>query len=85
MFPGHVRYVNSSRLLVFIWKADLIFRTFSCNNLTCTQSYVWQKNLKGVIKGTGYLCSCDDCDKSKVNILYYFSDSLGKSTNEFSI
>lgn len=27
-----------------------------------------QKNLRGVVKGTGYMCSCQDCNLSKVNI-----------------
>ncbi|KAK4579072.1 hypothetical protein RGQ29_028943 [Quercus rubra] len=35
-------------------------------------SWSREKNLKGVIKGTGYLCSCDDCDKSKALNAYEF-------------
>ncbi|PON62314.1 Jas TPL-binding domain containing protein [Trema orientale] len=38
------------------------------------------KNLKGVIKGTGYLCSCEDCNHSKSLNAYEFERHAGCKT-----
>ncbi|KOM47240.1 hypothetical protein LR48_Vigan07g094400 [Vigna angularis] len=44
------------------------------------QEYAWQKSLKGIIKGTGYLCSCDDCKQSKALNAYEFERHAGAKT-----
>ncbi|KAG6397051.1 hypothetical protein SASPL_143212 [Salvia splendens] len=35
-----------------------------------------KKNLRGVVKGTGYMCSCKDCKLSRVSVFYAFIDTL---------
>ncbi|XP_061374422.1 uncharacterized protein LOC133316655 isoform X2 [Gastrolobium bilobum] len=44
--------------------------------------YSWsrEKNLTGIIKGTGYLCSCDDCNQSKALNAYEFERHAGAKT-----
>ncbi|KAF8118114.1 hypothetical protein N665_0006s0113 [Sinapis alba] len=44
--------------------------------------YSWsrEKNLKGVIKGTGYLCGCDDCNLNKVLNAYEFEQHANCKT-----
>lgn len=44
----------------------------------CTWSR--ERNLKGVIKGTGYLCSCDDCKDQKALNAYEFERHAGAKT-----
>ncbi|KAI4351096.1 hypothetical protein L6164_005482 [Bauhinia variegata] len=43
-------------------------------------SWSREKSLKGVIKGTGYLCSCDDCKESKALNAYEFERHAGAKT-----
>ncbi|KAF5467243.1 hypothetical protein F2P56_017090 [Juglans regia] len=43
-------------------------------------SWSREKNLKGVIKGTGYLCSCDNCNLSKSLNAYEFERHAGCKT-----
>ncbi|ONI24229.1 hypothetical protein PRUPE_2G230700 [Prunus persica] len=43
-------------------------------------SWSREKNLKGIIKGTGYLCSCDDCNHSKSLNAYEFERHAGAKT-----
>ncbi|KAF7811344.1 uncharacterized protein G2W53_032320 [Senna tora] len=43
-------------------------------------SWSREKNLKGVIKGTGYLCSCDECKLSKSLNAYEFERHAGAKT-----
>ncbi|XP_027351883.1 uncharacterized protein LOC113862838 isoform X4 [Abrus precatorius] len=43
-------------------------------------SWSREKNLKGIIKGTGYLCSCDDCKQSKALNAYEFERHAGAKT-----
>ncbi|KAJ7975846.1 putative DNA-binding protein [Quillaja saponaria] len=43
-------------------------------------SWSREKNLKGVIKGTGYLCSCNDCKHSKALNAYEFERHAGAKT-----
>ncbi|CAL0318835.1 unnamed protein product [Lupinus luteus] len=43
-------------------------------------SWSREKNLTGVIKGTGYLCSCDDCKESKALNAYEFERHAGAKT-----
>ncbi|KAL0709465.1 hypothetical protein Bca4012_016443 [Brassica carinata] len=44
--------------------------------------YSWsrEKNLKGVIKGTGYLCGCSDCNLTKVLNAYEFEQHANCKT-----
>ncbi|KAJ4908428.1 Uncharacterized protein Rs2_12086 [Raphanus sativus] len=44
--------------------------------------YSWsrEKNLKGVIKGTGYLCGCSDCNLNKVLNAYEFEQHANCKT-----
>ncbi|XP_019452351.1 PREDICTED: uncharacterized protein LOC109354358 isoform X2 [Lupinus angustifolius] len=43
-------------------------------------SWSREKNLTGVIKGTGYLCSCDDCKQTKALNAYEFERHAGAKT-----
>ncbi|KAJ1435520.1 Jas TPL-binding domain [Sesbania bispinosa] len=43
-------------------------------------SWSREKSLKGTIKGTGYLCSCDDCKQSKPLNAYEFERHAGAKT-----
>ncbi|KAK7273060.1 hypothetical protein RIF29_14106 [Crotalaria pallida] len=43
-------------------------------------SWSREKNLTGIIKGTGYLCSCDDCKQSKALNAYEFERHAGAKT-----
>ncbi|KAG8382232.1 hypothetical protein BUALT_Bualt05G0055500 [Buddleja alternifolia] len=43
-------------------------------------SWSREKNLRGVIKGTGYLCSCQDCKLNKVINAYEFERHAGCKT-----
>ncbi|XP_073133048.1 uncharacterized protein [Henckelia pumila] len=43
-------------------------------------SWSREKNLRGVVKGTGYLCSCQDCKLSKVINAYEFERHAGCKT-----
>ncbi|XP_073051987.1 uncharacterized protein [Primulina eburnea] len=43
-------------------------------------SWSREKNLRGVVKGTGYLCSCQDCKLSKVINAYEFECHAGCKT-----
>uniref|UniRef100_A0A5B7A8X2 Tify domain-containing protein n=1 Tax=Davidia involucrata TaxID=16924 RepID=A0A5B7A8X2_DAVIN len=43
-------------------------------------SWSREKNLRGVIKGTGYLCGCDDCKLSKALNAYEFERHAGCKT-----
>ncbi|PIN20617.1 hypothetical protein CDL12_06696 [Handroanthus impetiginosus] len=43
-------------------------------------SWSREKNLRGVIKGTGYLCSCQDCKLSKTINAYEFERHAGCKT-----
>ncbi|KAL5569135.1 hypothetical protein UlMin_025710 [Ulmus minor] len=43
-------------------------------------SWSREKNLRGVIKGTGYLCSCDGCNGSKALNAYEFERHAGCKT-----
>ncbi|KAI4348124.1 hypothetical protein L6164_008883 [Bauhinia variegata] len=43
-------------------------------------SWSRERNLKGVIKGTGYLCSCDECKESKALNAYEFERHAGAKT-----
>ncbi|XP_010096630.2 uncharacterized protein LOC21408080 isoform X2 [Morus notabilis] len=43
-------------------------------------SWSREKNLKGIIKGTGYLCSCTDCNQSKSLNAYEFERHAGCKT-----
>ncbi|KAG6665745.1 uncharacterized protein LOC122301380 isoform X1 [Carya illinoinensis] len=43
-------------------------------------SWSREKNLKGLIKGTGYLCSCDNCNLSKSLNAYEFERHAGCKT-----
>ncbi|CAL0308304.1 unnamed protein product [Lupinus luteus] len=43
-------------------------------------SWSREKSLTGIIKGTGYLCSCDDCNQSKVLNAYEFERHAGAKT-----
>ncbi|ESW11252.1 hypothetical protein PHAVU_008G014500 [Phaseolus vulgaris] len=43
-------------------------------------SWSREKSLKGIIKGTGYLCSCDDCKQSKALNAYEFERHAGAKT-----
>ncbi|XP_022973503.1 uncharacterized protein LOC111472013 isoform X1 [Cucurbita maxima] len=43
-------------------------------------SWSREKNLKGIIKGTGYLCSCDNCNHSKALNAYEFERHAGCKT-----
>ncbi|KAJ7971310.1 putative DNA-binding protein [Quillaja saponaria] len=43
-------------------------------------SWSREKNLKGVIKGTGYLCSCNDCKHVKALNAYEFERHAGSKT-----
>uniref|UniRef100_A0A5B7A3P0 Tify domain-containing protein n=1 Tax=Davidia involucrata TaxID=16924 RepID=A0A5B7A3P0_DAVIN len=43
-------------------------------------SWSREKNLRGVIKGTGYLCGCDDCKLSKALNAYEFERHTGCKT-----
>ncbi|KAL3619292.1 hypothetical protein CASFOL_036862 [Castilleja foliolosa] len=43
-------------------------------------SWSREKNLRGVVKGTGYLCSCKDCKLSKVVNAYEFERHAGCKT-----
>ncbi|XP_023545327.1 uncharacterized protein LOC111804766 [Cucurbita pepo subsp. pepo] len=43
-------------------------------------SWSREKNLKGTIKGTGYLCSCDNCNHSKALNAYEFERHAGCKT-----
>ncbi|KAF2561756.1 hypothetical protein F2Q70_00014284 [Brassica cretica] len=44
--------------------------------------YSWsrEKNLKGVIRGTGYLCGCGDCNLNKVLNAYEFEQHANCKT-----
>lgn len=43
-------------------------------------SWSREKNLRGIIKGTGYLCSCPDCNQSKSLNAYEFERHAGCKT-----
>ncbi|XP_027365695.1 uncharacterized protein LOC113872381 isoform X2 [Abrus precatorius] len=43
-------------------------------------SWSRERNLRGIIKGTGYLCSCDDCKQSKALNAYEFERHAGAKT-----
>ncbi|KAL2235377.1 UNVERIFIED_CONTAM: hypothetical protein Sindi_1269900 [Sesamum indicum] len=43
-------------------------------------SWSREKNLRGVVKGTGYLCSCQDCKLNKVINAYEFERHAGCKT-----
>ncbi|KAL2571095.1 hypothetical protein AAZV13_18G229600 [Glycine max] len=43
-------------------------------------SWSREKSLKGIIKGTGYLCSCDNCNQSKALNAYEFERHAGAKT-----
>ncbi|XP_054786312.1 uncharacterized protein LOC129292723 isoform X2 [Prosopis cineraria] len=43
-------------------------------------SWSREKHLKGVIKGTGYLCSCNECKESKALNAYEFERHAGAKT-----
>ncbi|MED6119613.1 hypothetical protein PIB30_013249 [Stylosanthes scabra] len=43
-------------------------------------SWSRERTLRGIIKGTGYLCSCDDCKQSKVLNAYEFERHAGAKT-----
>ncbi|KAL6547901.1 hypothetical protein OROHE_009606 [Orobanche hederae] len=43
-------------------------------------SWSREKNLRGVVKGTGYLCSCEDCKLSKAVNAYEFERHAGCKT-----
>ncbi|KAL1556839.1 hypothetical protein AAHA92_12408 [Salvia divinorum] len=43
-------------------------------------SWSREKNLRGVVKGTGYLCSCQDCKLSKAINAYEFERHAGCKT-----
>lgn len=43
-------------------------------------SWSREKNLRGVVKGTGYLCSCQDCKLSRVINAYEFERHAGCKT-----
>ncbi|KAK4284132.1 hypothetical protein QN277_001004 [Acacia crassicarpa] len=43
-------------------------------------SWSREKHLKGVIKGTGYLCSCNECNESKALNAYEFERHAGAKT-----
>ncbi|KAL0283671.1 UNVERIFIED_CONTAM: hypothetical protein Sangu_2874300 [Sesamum angustifolium] len=43
-------------------------------------SWSREKNLRGVVKGTGYLCSCQDCKLNKVINAYEFEHHAGCKT-----
>ncbi|KAA8534245.1 hypothetical protein F0562_031762 [Nyssa sinensis] len=43
-------------------------------------SWSREKNLRGIIKGTGYLCGCDDCKLSKALNAYEFERHAGCKT-----
>ncbi|OIW17280.1 hypothetical protein TanjilG_22392 [Lupinus angustifolius] len=43
-------------------------------------SWSREKSLTGIIKGTGYLCSCDECNQSKALNAYEFEHHAGAKT-----
>ncbi|XP_057733694.1 uncharacterized protein LOC130948836 [Arachis stenosperma] len=43
-------------------------------------SWSRERTLRGIIKGTGYLCSCDDCKQSKALNAYEFERHAGAKT-----
>ncbi|PIN20616.1 hypothetical protein CDL12_06695 [Handroanthus impetiginosus] len=73
-----VKYVSWAREV----KSDmLLFSILYDVFIFSRENFCLQKNLRGVIKGTGYLCSCQDCKLSKTINAHEFERHAGCKTN----
>lgn len=41
--------------------------------MTCNYISAFNKELRGIIKGSGYLCGCQSCNYSKVSHLWFLT------------
>lgn len=49
---------------------------FFCNCVDLDYLLSEQKSVKGTIKGTGYVCGCNDCNYTKVSNSVHFIKNI---------